>query len=399
MKRILLLLIVAGNSIIAQNIDEQRVSFQYEQKPLYSIDKSTPYSISIGYMEYAQKSNDSLVRYEYLMTQFEQSYNDWYLQKLKIDKSYLLDMSSWEKGRVANPALPQPIKQVYPPQPFKEELDLPILLIDVNQEVVENTIRIAGFSIGEGGLKVVYSPAGIENVKIEKKIKNSGTTKSIEYTLKYTSPYSIKAVLPRGEEEGGYIFSKSGGANSQSYKIGSFDTEYDYEYWKIDNYNQMWKTVQANALNKNLEEANRLLNDYLGYPIKNIALDIYTVKKFKGMDYSDFIKAYTLAKQGYVSISNESQKYVTAQLKKAIAIWEEAEKESYIQDRKARVNKKVTGIVYVNLARAYLWSKDFNKADYYIQKAISLGVSKYKNQAQRLQPMVDSMRKRHDANR
>ena len=398
MKRVLLLLIVITNSIFAQNIDEQKVSFQYEQKPLYSLDRSIPYRVTIGYMEYSQKSQDSLVRYEYLMQRFQNSYDDWYLQKQRIDKSYLLDMSTWEKGRVANPTLPQPVKQVYPPQPFKDEIEFPLLLEEIKEEDVKNQVELSGVNKGYGGLDIVYSPSGFEDVKIESKVKKSGSKTTIVYTLKYQNPFTLRAILPGGEE-GGVIFSKNGGGTFQSYKIGEFDTKYDYEYWKIDNYNQMWKTAQQTALNKNLQEVNNLINDYLGYPIKNVRLDIYTVKKYKGMDYSDFIQAYTLAKQGYISISNESQKYVTAHLEKAILIWEEAEKESYIQDRKARVNKKVTAVVYMNLAKAYLWSKDFNKTDYYIQKAISLGVSKYKNEARRLQSTTDNMRKRFDANK
>lgn len=397
MKKALLLITIVSNAIFAQNIDEQKVNFEYEQKPLYSIDKSIAYRVQLGTMEYSQKSQDSLVRYEFLMTQFENSYNDWYLQKQNIDKNYLKAMSSWEKGRIVNPALTQPIKQSYPPQPFKDEIDFPILLEELNEQTIGSKIQLEGFNKGDGGLSIVYSPSGLENAKIESKVKKKGTKTTIVYTLKYQSPYSLKVYLP-GEEEGGEIYSKTGGNNYQSYNIGSFDNEYDYLYWKIENYYQMWKSVQQSALNKNLIEVNTLVNDYLGYPIKNIRLDIYTVKKFKDMDYSDFIQAYTLAKQGYVSIPNESQKYVNSQLKKAISIWEEAEKESYIQDRKARVNKKVTAIVYLNLAKAYLWSKDFNKTDYYIQKAISLGVSKYKNEAKRLQPVSDNMRKRFDAN-
>ncbi|MCT4580574.1 MAG: hypothetical protein N4A35_04080 [Flavobacteriales bacterium] len=391
MKRLVLLLFIGANSVFAQNIDEQKVAFKYEQKPLYVIDKGMPYTIEVDLEKYAQKSDDSLVRYEYVMNQFEQSYNDWYIQKQKIDKSYLLEMSAWEKGKVANPTLPQPIKQAYPPQPFKEDVEFPVLLAELNQTIIENGIQLEGFNKGDGGIRLLYLPEGLEQVKLEKKEKTTGTTRSIEYTLRYTSPYTIKAVLPNGEE----VFSHKGGMGMRSYKIGKFDTEYDYEYWKIDHYNNMWPTVQQAAINSNLSEANQRLNDHLGYPIKSYGLDIYTVKKHKGMDYSDFIQAYTIAKQGYLSVPKESQKYVTAQLAKAISIWKEAEKESYIQDKKARVNKKVTAIVYMNLANAYLWSKDFNQADYYIQKTISLGVYKYKNAAQRLQRVVDSMRKRH----
>lgn len=394
MKQFLLLLCVVTTGLFAQNIDDQRVSFRYEQKPLISIDKSIPYALEINLSKYNQKSDDSIVRYEYVLNQFEAQYAAWYEQKKTIDKNYLLEMSNWEKQRLVNPTLSQPNKPIYPQQPFKEDVDFPVLLNPVNDAIVSEKIQLAGFNKGQGGIKIIYEHEGLENVVFEKKTKGTGSDAAIEYNLKYSSPYSIKVIDPTGN----IVISKTGGESVRTYKIGKFDNEYGYEYWKIDNYDQMWKSVQESSISGNLTEANNLLNSEIGYPIKNITLDVYTVKKHKGMDYSDFIKAYTLAKEGYLAIENESSKMVGSKLKKAISIWEEAEKESYIDDNKARVNKKVTATVYVNLANAYLWSNDFSKADYYIQKAISLSVSKYKNDAKRLQGLVDSRRKRFDAN-
>lgn len=395
MKGLLLLLSVITTGFFAQNIDEQRVTFKYEQKPLISIDKSIPYALELNLEKYNQKSEDSIVKYDYEMSQFEAQYAAWYLRKQEIDKNYLLQMSTWEKQRITTPTLAQPIKQSYPLQPFKEDVDFPIMLNPINDDVASGVIQLAGFTNGQGGMKVIYEPQGIENVKLEEKIKGTGATASISYALKYSSPYTIQVIDPSGA----VILSHSGGENIKSYTIGKFDNKYGYEYWKIDNYDLMWKKVQESAISDNLVEANNLLNSEIGYPVKSMTIDIYTVKKFKGMDYSDFIKAYTLAKKGYLSIENESPKMVKAQLSKAIKIWEQAEKESYIQDRKARVNKKVTAILYVNLARAYLWSDNYSKADYYIQKAIAISVYKYKNDAKRLQGLVDMKRKRFIANK
>lgn len=395
MKQILLLLGIASTSVFAQNIDNQRVSFKYEQKPLIAIDKSVPYELELDLIKYNQKSDDSIVRYEYLLQQFETDYAQWYEQKKKIDKSYLLEMSNWEKQRIASPTLMQPVKQAYPLQPFKEDVSFPVMLNTINNNVVSNGVKLEGFNVGQGGTKVIYSPEGLEGVRINRKTKVSGTTSSTVYTLRYLSPFNIRVIGPAGNE----IFSENGGRDSLTYTIGKFDNEYEFEYWKIDNYDLMWKTVQETAIKSNLMNANTALNNQIGYPIKNVSLDIYTVKKHKGMDYSDFIKAYTLAKEGFISIERESAKMVRAKLKKAITIWETAEKESYIDDKRARVNKKVTAITYINLAVAYLWSDDFNKADYYIQKAINLGVNKYKNDARRLQSVVNARRMRFEANK
>tara|TARA_B100000809_G_C15007138_1_gene483638 strand:+ start:436 stop:654 length:219 start_codon:yes stop_codon:yes gene_type:complete len=46
-----------------------------------------------------------------------------------------------------------------------------------------------------------------------------------------------------------------------------------------------------------------------------------------------------------------------------IAIWETALEESNPGDNKSRINKKITALLYVNLAEAYMWMDDFDIAE------------------------------------
>jgi hypothetical protein len=65
---------------------------------------------------------------------------------------------------------------------------------------------------------------------------------------------------------------------------------------------------------------------------------------------------------------------------------------------KARINKKITALLYANLATAYLWSNDFDNAELYINKALTIGVLKYKNHCKRLQSSMSDLKLRYDAN-
>ena len=62
------------------------------------------------------------------------------------------------------------------------------------------------------------------------------------------------------------------------------------------------------------------------------------------------------------------------------------------------INKKVTALLYANLAEAYMWINDFDSADNYLQKAKIGGISKYKTFAKRLQDVLNRLKARYEVN-
>ena len=62
------------------------------------------------------------------------------------------------------------------------------------------------------------------------------------------------------------------------------------------------------------------------------------------------------------------------------------------------LTKRVTVLLYANLAEAYMWTNDFDSADNYIQKAQIAGVSKYKSFAKNLQGVLNGLKDRYQAN-
>ena len=148
-----------------------------------------------------------------------------------------------------------------------------------------------------------------------------------------------------------------------------------------------------------MNDLNNHINTTYGYPLKSNQNEIYVIKKYKKHSYSEFIDAMTYAQIGYKDFVNDVDK-VNAKEKiyKAIEIWEMQLDQSNISDNKSRINKKATALLCANLAEAYLWVDEYNNADLYINKAITLGVFKYKNHCKRLQDKMGNLKLRYQAN-
>jgi tetratricopeptide (TPR) repeat protein len=85
-------------------------------------------------------------------------------------------------------------------------------------------------------------------------------------------------------------------------------------------------------------------------------------------------------------------------LTEAINVWKKALTESNPGDNKARINDKVTALIFYNIAEAYMWMSNFDEAEQYINKAINAGEMKYKTEAKRLQGVLADQKLRWNAN-
>ncbi len=399
MKKILLFasMLTIGASF-AQNVDDQKITFNHIQLPSNPIKGPKIYSIEVNHDKYLASNEDSLAAFEAKISLAESQLVTWIEQKKKIDQAYLLEMDKWQKAANAGTPTAQPVKPPYPEMPkLKEELDEPILTTDISEGIVDGAINLEGFSKGEGGAVIKITFEGLKNAKVEKKISGTGAATKYEYTATYEMPVSVTVEVP-GQ---GIIINENVNAGQKSQLINKYDSEYSFEYWRIDNYNQFWLTLQSQELTSILTTINDMVNDRCGFPTKTYATEIYTVKKHKGHDYSDLIDAYTKAKSGYDLIYQDiSKSDAKAKLKKAISIWEAAVQESDMNDNKARINDKVTALIYVNLAEAYLWMDEWSTADSYIQKAqiINAGAGKYKREAKDLESLMNFLKDRYLAN-
>lgn len=399
MKKILLLsTLFFAATTFAQNVDDQKITFNHIQLPSNPIKGPKVYSIQLDHDMYKASNEDSLKAFEAKISLAESQLVTWIEQKKKVDQAYLLEMEKWQKSVNAGTPIAQPIKQPYPEMPMlKEELPEPILTSDITDGTVDASVRLEGFTKGDGGAVIKIKFEGLKNAVVEKKITGTGVATKYEYHAKYEMPVSVTVEVP-GQ---GIIVNENINVGQQTKLIKSFDSEYGYQYWKLDNYNQYWVTLQQQELTGILTTINNLINDKCGFPTKSYATEIYTIKKHKGQDYNDLIDAYTNAKAGYDLIYKDiSKSDAISKLKKAAAIWEKALQESDVNDNKARINDKVTALIYVNLAEAYMWMNEWTTADGYIQKAkiMSVAAGKYKREAEDLESFMKYLKDRYTAN-
>ena len=106
----------------------------------------------------------------------------------------------------------------------------------------------------------------------------------------------------------------------------------------------------------------------------------------------------TYAQSGYAAMSMDRNKSTAKKsLKMAIDIWEKELEEADLQNKKARINGKISGLISANLADAYFWMEDFEKTNYYINKALSQGNIKAKSHCKKLKNDIPEFRIRYNA--
>ena len=70
--------------------------------------------------------------------------------------------------------------------------------------------------------------------------------------------------------------------------------------------------------------------------------------------------------------------------------------ESNIENKKSWINAKISGLISANLADAYFWMEDFEKSNFYINKAINQGTLKAKNHCKKLKRDIPGFKNRYN---
>lgn len=401
MKKILLsIAILMAGVTFGQNVQDQKVSFSYIQLPSNPIAKGiSNFNVVTDISAYTKSNEDSMSVYQNKLLTFEAEFSTWLEDKKRVDKLYLMELAKWERAvnaTVAPAVAPvMPVKPPYAKQPIKDEIKLPLLTEDVTDAQTGGAITLEGYTKGEGGAVITLTVMGFQNASILMKKTGTGAATKYAYTSSCKMPVKVTIEVP-GE---GIILSETINDNLQTSVIKTYDNKYEHEVWLIDNYDTFWAQQQKTMLATSLKAVNDLINDRCAFPKRSRGTEIYTVKKHKGHSYSDLIDAYTNVKSGYDMLFKDvDRKSAITKIEKGIKIWESALEESNTADSKSRVNKKVTALLYANLAEAYMWTNDFDSADNYLQKAKVAGVSKYKSFAKKLQGVLNGLKARYEAN-
>ncbi len=404
MKTILLIASLIGSLSFSygQNIDDNKVQFSYIQLPYIKIDNAfTNYDVKFVH-GYEQTNQEILANHELnkqaAMAIFEQAMIQYKVQTDSIDANYYRAMAQWEKDVNAGKtqanglALPQPIRQAYPTIPVFPGLDEPRLNSPMDENSVLNGINIEGFEKGFGGFVVTVNVLGMTDIQINESKKGSGTATKYTYTATYMMPVELTVESPTQ----GKLIHLRIMEGRQSQTIGSYKSKYDFELYKLTNEDQLYRELETSARAKAIAQTNNYLNNQIGYVTKTRNAELYAVKRFKSYDYSDVTVAYTKTVQALMLVSQDRDRSSAIdKIDEALAEWEMILEESNTYDNKARINDKITSMIYCNMAELLVWKGDFDQSQVKVNLAISEG-GKFKRHANGVASFYADQKKRWD---
>ncbi len=388
-------LLTIGLNVFSQNIDDTKVSFQYIQLPLQKVNPAfTNYEVRVIH-SYKKSNEDSLAvlqqRKEIAEKLYKTQYDLWLIQKKSIDRTYFAQQAQYEKTVNSGGAATPPTVPIYPAAPVYVPVELPRMHAELSDIEVANGIDIKGFTKGLGGSILTINVLGIRDVRIIETKTGNGATTKYEYKCQYVLPIEVTFETPTD----GALLKKMYFDGIQYHSMKSYSSRYDYLLWLMDNEQQFYRDLERDARKKSISEINQLLNNEFGFVPTTRNAELYLVKKYRDYEYSDITTAFTLTTQALNLVGKERNRSAAYEkIDQAVIKWKQILEESNLVDDKARVNDKITGMIYCNLAELLLWRGDFDQAELYNNLALNSGVAKSRNHAERVVGFHAEQRKR-----
>jgi hypothetical protein len=153
------------------------------------------------------------------------------------------------------------------------------------------------------------------------------------------------------------------------------------------------------ALEDAFIQINNFLNYTYGYSIMKRATNIRMIKTGKKQNYDEINQAGYDAIEAYQYVIDPDMfETLKEKLTNSINIWETELKTLDRKKKKARINTVHGAALYLNIAEAYLWMNEFSKARQAIGKYKSMDVKRYDASFKTLNPLINEMRDRYEAN-
>lgn len=167
----------------------------------------------------------------------------------------------------------------------------------------------------------------------------------------------------------------------------------DYAPGVIDNFQKTINKMDVLAKNKAVAQINQFLKANYGYNTVKYELPFFDVKD-KKQTYPEYHTAIEKTRAAFAEINTNAEKFSTT-IREAIAIWETALKEFDETRQEARINKDVAAGTYLNLATAYTWLNEFDKAKRAFSEYKHLD-EKYPMAEARLTVLMEDNQKRYE---
>lgn len=386
-----------------QNINDHKISFSYIQLPLMKLDPQfDQYNISVE-NTYEQANTDSTIQFEarqkVAMDLFQIQMKTYQRQRDSLNRIHLTNLSAWQKkvnAGTTNPdgtQLAKPNPPMYPQPPVYPFIQEPILHSDYPIENITQRVALSGFDQGPGEVEITITIQPIRNIRIIETKKGTGAATKYNYSARYILPIGLKVATPSQ----GILMETTLYEQEQSYNMRERTSQYDHEIYMMDNREAFYRELEAYARTQALSRTNDYLNNNFGFVERSRTAEIYSVKSFKGYDYSDVTEAFTKTTFALQAVSADRDRSgAMDEIQNAMNAIKGILEDANLSDKKARINDKITAMLQCNLAELYIWQGEFDKADATVNIAMNSGEGKakrhlkgelgfYKDQRQRWQ--------------
>ena len=371
-----------------QNMKKEKMTVSYIQPPIVHLEEGMGYTNQV-ILDYEAEINAELAKAE---EEYQQALAE-YPEKEAVAKTaydqryaeYEKALEEWNsKGtmgkiiekQVLENSKPNAPGSYYPPsKPYKRQVTHQKLF---NADQLASTYcRIEGLNQDPNGVQIEVHLFGFENddpvvkkkeyTQVDSKTKAKKTIIKSHWEFNYRHSMSLRAVHPNGT----IIFDEVPSSIADYKLYASADETRSHP---STNANTFVENLQPKIVETNMGTINWMLNDKLGTTEQKRDVQIIFVKNKKG-EYDDLENAMFDAKEGYNMLTSRPDE-AKAKIASAIEAWEGALEEGDMNDKKARINKKVIPDLYKNLLLACALTEEFTKAEDHYNATLRLDFSR-----------------------
>ncbi|WP_127020609.1 hypothetical protein [Flagellimonas beolgyonensis] len=341
MHRLLLLLtsiLLSSTMLFGQRAKKERLSYTYIQSPLLKFDSNWKYDVKV-----IQVNKADLIEKRNAFEERQRIYDETFEKELEAYNN------SSVAGRVL---LKKPVRKIAAPD-FMGAI--------LNEEILSNSaIEIQGLerALSDGEINIEIKLEGFSVVSNEKIVDEK--KQRMYYKTMYRNPFTVSVITNNKQ----LVFSKAFGNELREHHF--LDRKYELTSRKLDD---EWRAnkvsliagIEDKTIKNDLAMANEVLNDQIGYPQKTVELELYSAagKKF---DFTESENAIDMLKEAFlIRMSNEDSS--NEKLNMAVEIWQTELASKDVEDKKARINKKVATGFYLNLAYVNAIQKKHGEAE------------------------------------
>ena len=371
-------------TVNAQNVQRESVQVEYISRP------SEP--LPAGVTTYNVVVNQSY------RDQYEAELAQWEIDTQLAQETYEAEMEAYNNKGTGAKILERALLDEKKPQ-----LVLPTKPIQTERVfepgIISSKIDMQGMTRTEDGATVTieiqyFEGSAPEDAQQEIKDKEGNVSYKYYRTMKYRQPVRFTVQLPDGSIVIDEVLTSS----------EDFTTYTSDKYTSKSALNKAWNQTAVNSrLSQMSVEAgcmaiNSILNDRFCFAKKTRPMTIYHAKTKKKVDYTDLNNAaldMKMAMEKYIDKPEESAEGIRA----CVAVWEQVLTEADFDDKKARINGKMAGLLYLNLINANIWLEDYDRVDALFDEMRRLDVKKSaEGTADGLDTFSEDQRRRKEVN-